>query len=108
MVDPEAGEVVAYSKPILQSQIEDHVSIIDPRELDKALKGATQNRLMERVAGQLGDDAKNVATSAYDTAGSAQMVASDVLTQDHAAGRTWRSCAWPTRPVCRSTPRCVS
>jgi hypothetical protein len=53
MVDPEAGEVYAISRPILQSQIEDNVSIIDPRELDKALKGATQNRLLERAAGSL-------------------------------------------------------
>jgi hypothetical protein len=90
LVDPEAGEVYAISRPILQSQIEDHVSIIDPRELDKALKGATQGRLLERVAGQLGDDAKNVATSAYDTAGSAQMVASDVLTK---ITRGWKDLA---------------
>jgi hypothetical protein len=90
LVDPEAGEVYAISRPILQSQIEDHVSIIDPRELDKALKGTTQGRLLERVAGQLGDDAKNVATSAYDTAGSAQMVASDVLTK---ITRGWKDMA---------------
>jgi hypothetical protein len=90
LVDPEAGEVYAISRPILQSQIEDHVSIIDPRELDKALKGTTQGRLLERVAGQLGDDAKNVASSAYDTAGSAQMVASDVLTK---ITRGWKDLA---------------
>jgi hypothetical protein len=54
LVDPEAGEVYAISRPILQSQIEDHVSIIDPRELDKALKAAKNERLLERTFGQIG------------------------------------------------------
>jgi hypothetical protein len=79
LVDPEEGEITAISRPILQSQIEDHVSIIDPRKLDGALKEATQSRMLERIAGQLGDDAKNVTSSAYNIAGHAQMVASDGL-----------------------------
>jgi hypothetical protein len=79
LVDPEEGEITAISRPILQSQIEDHVSIIDPRKLDAALKEATQSRMLERIAGQLGDDAKNVTSSAYNIAGHAQMVASDGL-----------------------------
>jgi hypothetical protein len=79
LVDPEEGEITAISRPILQSQIEDHVSIIDPRKLDAALKEAKQSRLLERIAGQLGDDAKNVTSSAYNIAGHAQMVASDGL-----------------------------
>jgi hypothetical protein len=78
-VDPEEGEITAISTPLLKSQIEDNVGIIDPRQLDAALKEAKQSRLLERVTGQIGDDARNLATSAYDTVGSAQMLASDLL-----------------------------
>jgi hypothetical protein len=99
LVDPEEGEITAISRPILQSQIEDHVSIIDPRKLDGALKEAKQARLLERVFGQIGgatgdaitgasqsilgygmaEQAKDFATAAYTVAGHAQMVASDGL-----------------------------
>jgi hypothetical protein len=90
LVDHEDGEIVAYSRPILQSQIEDNVSIIDPRKLDAALKEAKQNRLLERVTGQIGDDAKNVATSAYTLGGAGQMVASDALGK---VTRVWKDSA---------------
>lgn len=90
IVDPDNGEIVAYSRPILQSQIEDNVSIIDPRRLDAALKGATQNRTLERVLGRLGDDPKALATAAYERAGSAQMLAVDGLTK---FTRLWKDAA---------------
>lgn len=49
IVDPELDEGLAISKPLLRSQIEDNVPLVDPRMLDKALKHATQNRFMEQA-----------------------------------------------------------
>lgn len=49
IVDPEIDEGLAISKPLLRSQIEDNVPLVDPRMLDRALKHATQNRFMEQA-----------------------------------------------------------
>ena len=50
MVDPEADEAIAVSKPLLQSQIENTHPILDPRLVDSTLKAGTQRRMLERWA----------------------------------------------------------
>lgn len=53
--DPEEDVLYAISRPLLRSQIEEHIPIIDPTAVDKSLRSATNRRVLERAAQYLGN-----------------------------------------------------
>lgn len=53
--DPEEDALHIISRPLLQSQIEEHAPIIDPAAVDKSLRSATNQRLLEQVSRYYGD-----------------------------------------------------
>jgi hypothetical protein len=67
-IDPETGVVVVKSKPLLQSQIEDFHPLVDPAELEKAMREGARQRLFERIGYHFGDGAGGVATAGYNAA----------------------------------------
>jgi hypothetical protein len=78
--DPEEDVIHMFDKPFLKSQIEDSHPIIDPREVDHAMKIASRSRLLDHAGrpgevaadtfGALGDlslDVVNMATKLWKT-----------------------------------------
>ncbi len=55
-VDDETGETFAWSRPLLQAQIENSMHMVDPRMLDKALKKANSNKVWANRLNKLGAD----------------------------------------------------
>ena len=51
VVDPETDQVIAVPRPLLRSQVEDHLPVVDPRELDKFIRKGANQRLFENVVG---------------------------------------------------------
>lgn len=50
-VDPETGQIQHTARPLMQSQIEDHVSVPNPRELDAAYARLAKDRMLDDIAG---------------------------------------------------------
>lgn len=53
--DPDTGILHAVDWPILQTQTERFHSFIDPLQLDRTLKAASGNRMLELAVGQIGE-----------------------------------------------------
>lgn len=49
LADPDEDIMNIFHKPLLRSQLEEMHPIIDPREMDKALKAATGSRLLDHL-----------------------------------------------------------
>lgn len=78
--DPEDDITHAFHKPLLQSQIEEHHALTDPRLIEKALGKGTQRRFIDHWLG-----AKNA-----DRADSAFAAGEDMMTM---ATRLWKDAA---------------
>lgn len=49
IVDPSTGTDYAIARPLLASQLEDNVHLVDPRLLDRAIRSITKNRISEQA-----------------------------------------------------------
>lgn len=68
-VDDETGEVMAISKPLMQSQLENAVPLVDPHMLEKAIRKSQSNKVWaDRIsrAGIDGTDFMNNVTTLQD------------------------------------------
>lgn len=51
LLDPESDEIQSYEAPLLQSQLESHVPVLDPKLVDSELKKFTGNDWLQKYAG---------------------------------------------------------
>ena len=94
IIDGEMDEAHVFARPLLQSMIEDQVPMVDPRMLDKVIKQATRNRLLDKAVrvNPIGDALVDKTDRAVD-------LSTDALTL---ITRTWKDSAlmrlaYPTR-----------
>lgn len=64
--DAESDISHVISKPILQSQVEDFQPMLDPRQVDRTLRAASQSRILEDASRQI-LGSPNVGTAFYNT-----------------------------------------
>ena len=84
LVDPENDEAYAVARPLLQSQIEDNVPIVDPRQLERAVRELSGNRTWEKALNSVG------ASNAVKAIDGVNGVADDVL---RTVTRVWKDAA---------------